>query len=150
VRSRRPPFRAIRPFVDPCCIPRSGSRCIAGNPASARPGNEPLLIGRPDLCCSFERGGGKRRAQSRGQIARLGLQPLADVPGALVAIGRLFLREAVVHHVIAFDAERILDNPGGAIGVITVDSFVENIYWLRLAEFSSALSRSCNLRSLAT
>jgi hypothetical protein len=51
-----------------------------------------------------------------GQVARFGLQPLADGAGAQLPIGRPVLREAVVHDVVGFDAERILDDPGGAVG----------------------------------
>jgi hypothetical protein len=48
-----------------------------------------------------------------GQITRFGLQPLADDGGALLAILRPCRRKAVIDHVIAVDAERVLDNPGG-------------------------------------
>ena len=42
-------------------------------------------------------------------------------------IGRPFLREAVVDHVIALDAERVLNDPGGVVAVVAVDSLVEKI-----------------------
>jgi hypothetical protein len=52
-----------------------------------------------------------------GRIPRLGLQPLADVPGALITIGRPFLREAVVDDIVGLDAEGVLDDLGGVVGV---------------------------------
>ena len=46
-----------------------------------------------------------------------GLQPLADVAGAPLTIGRPVLREAVVHDVVALDAEGVLDDLGGVVSV---------------------------------
>ena len=63
----------------------------------------------------------KSGVRSRGEIARLGLEPLADVAGAPLAIGRPSRREAVVHHVVALDAERVPDHLGGAVSVVAVD-----------------------------
>ena len=59
--------------------------------------------------------------RSSDQIARLGLQPVADDAGALLAISRPLLREAVVGHVVILDAERVPDNLGGPVAVIAVD-----------------------------
>src|SRR5690349_21407966 len=39
--------------------------------------------------------------RSRGQITRLGFEPLADVPGAPLTVGRPLRREAVVDDVVA-------------------------------------------------
>jgi hypothetical protein len=64
---------------------------------------------------------------SRGQIPRLGLQPLADVTGTLLTIGWPFLREAVVDHVVALDAERVSNDPGRTVAVVAVDRLLEKI-----------------------
>jgi hypothetical protein len=61
-------------------------------------------------------GGGR----SRGQITRLGRQPFANDASAELAIVRPSLREAMVDDVVALDAERVLDDPGGAISVVAV------------------------------
>ena len=50
-----------------------------------------------------------------GQILRLSLQPTADDASAHLAIGRPILRETMVHNVVGFDAECVLDDLGGAI-----------------------------------
>jgi hypothetical protein len=57
----------------------------------------------------------------------LSLQPLTDDTGALFAIGRPALREGVVHHVIALDAERVLDDLGGLVAVVAGDGLLEQI-----------------------
>jgi hypothetical protein len=62
--------------------------------------------------------------QSRGQIARLGLQSFADAP---LAISRPSRREAIVHHVIALDAECVPDHLGGAVSVVAVDRLLEKV-----------------------
>ena len=69
----------------------------------------------------------RRAGIALGQIPRLGLEPLADVPGALLAISRPVLRETVVDDVVALDTERVLDELGGAISVIAVDRLLEQI-----------------------
>ena len=51
----------------------------------------------------------KRRVLSRREIAGLGLEPLSDVTGALLTVGWPSRREAVIHHVIALDPERVPD-----------------------------------------
>jgi hypothetical protein len=58
---------------------------------------------------------------SRGQITRLGLQPLADVTGAPLAIVRPSHWEAIVHHVVGLDAERVSNDLGGSVRVVAVD-----------------------------
>jgi hypothetical protein len=65
--------------------------------------------------------------RSRGQVAGFGLQPLADVPGAPLTIGRPFLREAIVDDIVPLDTERVLDDLGGAVAVVSVDRLCEKI-----------------------
>ena len=60
-----------------------------------------------------------------GQILRLSLQPTADDASAHLAIGRPILRETMVHNVVGFDAECVLDDLGGAIAVVAVDGLLE-------------------------
>ena len=62
-----------------------------------------------------------------GQIPRFRLQPFTNDAGALLAIGRPALRQAIVRDVIALDAERLLDDLGGAIAVIAFDGLFEQI-----------------------
>jgi len=62
-----------------------------------------------------------------GQITRLGLEPLADVPGAPLTVRRPLCRKAVAHDVVGFDAERVADDLGGLFGVVAVDRL-----WRRL------------------
>src|SRR4029077_5560286 len=60
---------------------------------------------------------GRREAaagQSRGQITRLGFEPLADDAGAPFSIFRPVLREAIVDDVVALDAARALHHFGAA------------------------------------
>jgi hypothetical protein len=59
---------------------------------------------------------GSGGARSRGQVARLRLQPLAYVPSAPLPIGGLFLREAVVRDIVGFDAERSTTASGSRRG----------------------------------
>jgi hypothetical protein len=42
-----------------------------------------------------------------------------------LAVGRPFLRETVVHYVVGFDAERVLDELGCAVAVVAVDGSLE-------------------------
>jgi hypothetical protein len=73
--------------------------------------------------------------RSRAKIARFGLEPLTDVPGALLMVRGPILREAIIDHVIAFDAERVLNDPGGLVCVIAVDRLREKIaYGVRLTD----------------
>jgi hypothetical protein len=51
----------------------------------------------------------------------------ADVPGAALTVGRPFLREAVVHDIVALDAEHVLDELGDVVGVVAVDRLLEKI-----------------------
>jgi hypothetical protein len=51
----------------------------------------------------------------------------ADDSGALLAIGRPVLREAVVGDVVGFDVERVLDDLGGTVGVVPVDGLHEEV-----------------------
>jgi hypothetical protein len=44
----------------------------------------------------------------------------ATRPSAPLTIDRPFRRKAVVHYVVALDAERVLDHLGGAVSVIAV------------------------------
>ena len=53
-------------------------------------------------------------------------QPLADDAGALLAIGRPGLREAVIGDVVGFDAKGVLDL-GGAVVVVTADGLFEEV-----------------------
>jgi hypothetical protein len=46
---------------------------------------------------------------------------------ALLAISWPLLREAVVGHVVALDAERIPDDLGGAVAVIAVDRLPDKV-----------------------
>jgi len=69
----------------------------------------------------------ERRAGQSGQELGLLLQPFADDPSTHLEISRPRLREAVVGHVIALDAERVLDHLGGAVAVIAIDGFFEKI-----------------------
>ena len=62
-----------------------------------------------------------------GEVTSLGLQPLADDTGALLAVGRPRFRETVVSYVVALDAERVLNNLGGAVAVIAVDSLFKQV-----------------------
>jgi hypothetical protein len=57
---------------------------------------------------------------SRREIAGLDSQPLADDARTPLAISRPSRREAIVDDVVALDAERVLDDPGGAISVVAV------------------------------
>jgi hypothetical protein len=50
---------------------------------------------------STDQGGGKGVLRSRGEITRLGLEPLADVTGAPLTVGWPILREAAVDDVVA-------------------------------------------------
>jgi hypothetical protein len=43
-------------------------------------------------------------------------------------IGRPVFREAVVHHVVALDAERVLDELGGAVTIVAVDRLLEEVW----------------------
>src|ERR1700722_16060321 len=70
-------------------------------------------------------GSGARRPSS--QEARLGLQPFADYASALLAIGRPSLGKDVIGDLVAFDAERILDDLGGMIAVTAVDGLLEQV-----------------------
>jgi hypothetical protein len=65
--------------------------------------------------------------RSSGQKARLGLQPLADDGGARFAISGPDLWEGVVHDLIALDAERVLDDLGGAVTVVAADGLIEQL-----------------------
>jgi hypothetical protein len=53
----------------------------------------------------------------KNRITRLGLQPLADDGRALLAVAGPSLWKAVVDHVVALDAERVLDDLGGAVAI---------------------------------
>jgi hypothetical protein len=55
---------------------------------------------------------------------RLSLQPLANDASALLAILRPVFRETIIHYVVALDAKRVLDDPGGAVAVVTLDGLV--------------------------
>ena len=66
-------------------------------------------------------GTGARRVESVSkQLAGLGLEPVTDDLCTLLTIIRPFLREAVVHHVVALDANRVLNDPRRAVAVVTV------------------------------
>ena len=60
-----------------------------------------------------------------GELARLGLQPVADDAGALFAIGRPGFREAMVGVVVGFDTEGVLDDLGGELAVVGADCPLE-------------------------
>jgi hypothetical protein len=71
------------------------------------------------------RAAGSGGVLSRREIAGLGLEPLSDVTGALLTVGWPSRREAVVHHVIALDAERVPDHLGRSVGVVAVDRLLQ-------------------------
>jgi hypothetical protein len=54
--------------------------------------------------------------------------PLANDGGALVAVGRPILREAVVDYVVALNAERVLDDLCGLIAVVGADRLFEQVH----------------------
>jgi len=56
--------------------------------------------------------------RSRREIAGLGLEPLADVTGAPLAVSRPSRREAIVDDVVALDAERVSNDPGRLVRVV--------------------------------
>jgi hypothetical protein len=64
---------------------------------------------------------------SLGQVARFRLKPFADDGSAPFAIRWPFLGEAVVRHVVGFDAERVLDDLGCKLAVVTADCLFEKI-----------------------
>jgi hypothetical protein len=78
---------------------------------------------------------------SSGQEACLGLQPVADGAGALLAIGWPALREAVIHHVVGFDAEGFLDEFGGAVAVFAADGLDPGAAHLALVPATELLDR---------
>ncbi len=55
----------------------------------------------------------------------LGPQPLTDDAGALLAISRPVLREAIPSHIIGFDTEGFLYDLGGAIAIVGADGLFE-------------------------
>ena len=56
--------------------------------------------------------------RSLGKKTGFGLQPFADDPGTLLTVARPSLREDVVDHVIALNAERGLNELGGGVAVV--------------------------------
>jgi hypothetical protein len=58
---------------------------------------------------------------------RLSLQPFADDPCTLLTVARPGLREDVVDNVIALNAKRGLNELGGMIAVIRVDSLLKQV-----------------------
>ena len=61
------------------------------------------------------------------------MQPITDDTGAQLVIGWPLFREAVVGHVVAFDAECVPNNLGGVVAVVAVDRlFKEDWTWVRL------------------
>jgi hypothetical protein len=60
-------------------------------------------------------------------LTRLGRQPFANDASAALAIVRPTLREAIVDDVVALDAERVVDDPGGAVAIVAVDRLLENV-----------------------
>ena len=68
-------------------------------------------------------GSGARRPSSQ----EAGLQPFADYASALLAIGRPSLGKDVIGDLVAFDAERVLDDLGGMIAVTAVDGLLEQV-----------------------
>jgi len=64
-----------------------------------------------------------RRTSS--QEMRFLLQPRTNDPSALLAIARPRLWKDVIHNIIILDAERVLDNLGGSIGIVTIDGLLK-------------------------
>jgi len=64
---------------------------------------------------------------SSGQELGLGLRPVANDPSAHLAISRPHFREAVVGHVVALDAERVLNDLRCPVAVVAVDCLFEKI-----------------------
>ena len=62
-----------------------------------------------------------------GQVARLGLQPLADDASALLAIIWPAWREPIVDNIVAIDAERVLNDLGGQIAVVAADGSFQQV-----------------------
>jgi hypothetical protein len=62
-----------------------------------------------------------------GQKARLGLQPLTNDAGTLLAISRPRYRKAVVDDVIGLYAERLFDELGRVFGVVSIDRLFEQV-----------------------
>ena len=95
---------------------------------------------------SERRAAGSGGVRSRGQIPRLGLEPLADVTGAALAISRPSRREAVVYHVIALDAERVSNDPGRLVRVVAVDRLLEWSWYASLTPVhANGFSPICHL-----
>jgi hypothetical protein len=69
-------------------------------------------------------GGGR----SRAEITRLGLEPLADVTGAPLAVAGPVLRETVVHDVVPLDAEGVPNDPGRLVRVVAVDRLRQKVW----------------------
>jgi hypothetical protein len=58
---------------------------------------------------------------------RLGLQPFPDDARTLLAVGRPGFRKDIVGDVVALDVERVLDDPSGAVAVISIDCLFEQV-----------------------
>jgi hypothetical protein len=80
------------------------------------------------------------------------LQPSADDGSALLVVGRPGLREAVVDNVVALDAERVLNDLGGAVGVVAVNRLFDQIgrctpYCFLVSKERSYGQHKCSRRS---
>ena len=73
---------------------------------------------RSGLCCGL---------MSLGQELSLGLQPLAEDPSAHLTTTGPYLWEAIAGHVVALNAERVLDDADSAVAVTAVNRLLEKI-----------------------
>src|SRR6185312_11860696 len=77
---------------------------------------------------STDQGGGKAatlRHEAKNRASVCSHSPMMRARS--LAIGRPGLWEAVLRHVVGFDAERVLDDLGGAVAVVAADRLFEQI-----------------------
>ena len=82
---------------------------------------------RPQICSGSSRPQMVGGIGHEAQIARFGFEPLVDVTGALLTVGRPGRREAVVGHIVALDAESLSNDLGGAVRIVAVDRLCQKI-----------------------
>ena len=108
----------------------SPPRSTTGSPrARSVSGARPHLCGPPG---PYFASAGSGEDRSRREIAGLGLEPLADVTGAPLAVSRPSRREAIVDDVVALDAERVSNDPGRLVRVVAVDRLLRRSVMVRL------------------
>jgi len=84
-----------------------------------------------------------RAAEHRRRLCqkpRLSLQPLSDDPRPQLAFGWPLFRKAVIHNVVALDAERALYDSGGLLTVAAIDRLLEQITHLPHSSSASRLT----------